>query len=115
MPAWKKGQSGNAKGRPPKSRTLSSILAKKAEDIIRYQDGSVRAHQEVIADLLWEFATTGKVDLPSGTLVAENVNDWLNAVRWIYTHIDGPATLNPTPDSVTITIERIPTALNHET
>lgn len=111
MPKFVKGHSGNPRGRPKKSRTLSNILEAKAEDLTLIDGSNVKSNQELVALRLWEFATTGEVNLPSGTLRAENVNDWVNAVRWIYTHIDGPAPSHNTDDHITITIERLPPGL----
>ncbi|MEL6527575.1 MAG: DUF5681 domain-containing protein [Chloroflexota bacterium] len=109
MPKFKKGQSGNPRGRPPKSRTLSNILSARAEDLVPTPDGTdLRTQQEIVADLLWQFATTGEVKLASGTLQADNIKDWVNAVSWLYTHIDGPATTRVDDDHITITIERQP-------
>lgn len=114
MPRFVKGQSGNPRGRPPKSRTLSNILARRAEDLTFISDNEVRSNQEIIAGLLWEFATTGEVRLPTGKLQAEDVSDWFNAVRWIYTHIDGPAPNRIDTAEYTIIIERTPPELKDE-
>lgn len=115
MPKFIKGQSGNPRGRPPKSRTLSNILAQKAEDLMPDNSGEYIAQQQLIADLIWQFITTGEVHLPAGTLRAENVTDWLNAVRWLYTHVDGLAPNLPENDNITILIERVPPLLTDET
>jgi len=111
MPKFVKGRSGNPRGRPPKSRALTTILAAKADDLRLIDGDKVKSNQEYIATLLWEFATTGEVNLPGGQLQAENVKEWLSAVQWIYTHIDGPAPPHSTDDHLTITIERLPPTL----
>ncbi|MEM9954538.1 MAG: DUF5681 domain-containing protein [Chloroflexota bacterium] len=114
MSKFIKGQSGNPRGRPPKSRTLSAILANKAEELTFIEGNQVKRNQEIIAHHLWQFATTGEVRLSSGTLQAKDVSDWFNAVRWIYTHIDGPATNRFDADELTITIQRTPSQLTDE-
>ena len=108
MPRWQKGQSGNPRGRPPKSRVLSQVLTLRADDIIHLLDGQTTTNKEVVARMLWEFATTAKLTLSDRVLYAESVAEWINAVRWIYTHVDGPApTTNPS-DTVEIQIIRAP-------
>ena len=77
---WKKGESGNPRGRPP--RQLSQVLQLVGEQ----HDGK---HAEAVADALWQFATTGKVTLGDNTLDAASVTEWFHAVKWIYEHIDG--------------------------
>lgn len=44
-----------------------------------------------IAQALWELATTGRVTLPDGTAWTVEPKDWLETVKWLYVHIDGPA------------------------
>ena len=44
-----------------------------------------------IARALWELATTGRVTLPDGTVWVVDPKDWLDTVKWLYVHIDGPA------------------------
>jgi hypothetical protein len=40
---------------------------------------------------LWQLATTGECELPSGKKLAVSPIDWLDVVKWLYHHIDGPA------------------------
>ncbi len=101
MPKWRKGQSGNPSGRPLKSRSLSAVLAAKAEE-------GEAPNKELVAALLWKFATSGEVDLGGQKLKAESINDWINAVRWMYGHIDGPAPAHELQEEVVVRVERIP-------
>jgi hypothetical protein len=103
MPKWTKGQSGNPYGRPPKDRMLSSILAAKAND----QTGEV-TNKDLVAARLWQFATSGHVELDGQTLKADSVTEWLNAVRWIYNHIDGPAPVHEPQEEIVVRVERTP-------
>ena len=54
---FKKGQSGNAKGRPPKNRTLTAIL-EKAGNTKHVVGGKPVAAKKLMADLLWETTLT---------------------------------------------------------
>jgi hypothetical protein len=46
---------------------------------------------ELLARLLWQIATTGKAKFPDGTELIVGPKDWLETVKWLYVHIDGPA------------------------
>ena len=87
---FRPGQSGNPAGRAPKNRTLTDILAAAgaATDEV---DGHKVARKRLIARLVWEVATTGRATFPDGTVLQAAPKDWLDTVKWIYTHIDGPA------------------------
>jgi len=39
---------------------------------------------------VWELATTGWVTMPSGARWQVEPKEWLETVKWIYAHIDGP-------------------------
>lgn len=66
--AWRKGQSGNPNGRPPKEKALTSILERYGEE---QEDGKTR--KERLAEELWALALSG--DLP--------------AIKYIYDRLDG--------------------------
>ena len=87
--AWKKGQSGNPAGRPPKSRELSEILAKTGDKAVEYNGKNI-AGKRLVALLLWEIATTGKTTLPSGLQWIAGPESWLDVVKFIYNQVDGP-------------------------
>ena len=92
---WQPGQSGNPRGRAPKARALTAILERAGAKTvtIKAPDGSERklSGGRFIALALWELATTGKVTLPSGASWVVEPQDWLETVKWLYAHIDGPA------------------------
>lgn len=56
---WKKGQSGNPNGRPPKSKALSEELRRLLQ---RHAPGSKKSNLEVIVAKLLELAREGDKD-----------------------------------------------------
>lgn len=102
MPVWRKGQSGNPKGRPPRNRALSAILARKGDESV---DGI--PNKEILADLLWRFAKTGEIQLGDITVKAKDADDWLGVVKWIYSHLDGPApAIDPDDNDMVVRVIR---------
>ena len=94
--SWKKGKSGNPRGRPPKARSLTRLLEACGETPLVIE-GKTLARKEALAERVWELVTTGKVTLGKSVLEATSVAEWLAVVRWIYSHIDGPP--HPTGDN----------------
>jgi len=92
MPA-PKGNNHNPRGRPPKSRALTTILeAALAKPItVERAGGATRqAGNRVLAALVVELVTTGSATLPGGKVLEAAPKDWIETVKWIYGHIDGP-------------------------
>jgi hypothetical protein len=87
--SFKPGQSGNPKGRPPKERALTEILERAGKTTVEVE-GKKISGQRLVAHLAWELATTGQVALPNGVVLEAELDDWLNAVKWLYAQIDGP-------------------------
>lgn len=93
--AWKPGQSGNPKGRPPKNRVLTTILEEAGSRTVgvKQPDGTVKrvSGKRLLAQMVWQVATTGRATLPNGTeLIVDEFGDWAAVVKFIYQHIDGP-------------------------
>lgn len=86
---FKPGQSGNPKGRPPKSRALTQILEKAGSKTVEV-NGKRISGKRLLAQMMWQAVTLGEVELPGGEKLTLGVNDWLVAAKWIYAHIDGP-------------------------
>lgn len=86
--AWKKGESGNAKGRPLKNRGLTEILEKAGDGKKVYGNGV--APKKIVAEMLWRAAATGKITFADGETKTIDALDWLGIVKFIYQHVDGP-------------------------
>lgn len=84
---WQKGTSGNPNGRPPKNRTLTAILERAGNAKVGVDEVAAK---KIVADLLWEAASTGRVIFPNGTEKWLDIQEWTGVVRFIYQHIDGP-------------------------
>jgi hypothetical protein len=94
--AWKKGATGNPNGRPTRGRALTEILEKTGAKkvAVLLSDGTEKrvSQKDILAALVWEAATTGKVTLPDGTTkFIADFADWMACAQFIYKHIDGPA------------------------
>ena len=88
---WKPGQSGNPNGRPPKSRALTDLLEAAGSKTVEDLSGKKQAGKRVLARLVWEMVLTGQAEMPNGKmLTVDDVKEWKELVKFIYSHIDGP-------------------------
>lgn len=88
---YKPGQSGNPKGRPPKSRALTAILEATLNKTVDVPDRGKVARRRLLAEMVTQAALEGEVTLPDGTIkVIEDFSDWFGVVQFIYKHVDGP-------------------------
>jgi hypothetical protein len=94
---FKKGQSGNPNGRPPKSRALTDLLSLRGGVSVTHDDKPITGG-ELLALLLWQIACAGRATFPDGTVLEVGPRDWLETVKWLYAHIDGPPPKPEPPD-----------------
>ena len=76
MAIWKKGQSGNPRGRPRKGKTLTDILEKYSSICVETVDGKKISQKELLAEKVWGLTLSG----------------YLPAIKYIYDRIDGKPT-----------------------
>jgi len=83
--------SGNPNGRPERSRALTAILEAAGEKKVKVgRKKTPQARKDLLAEMVWELVTDGKVTLPSGKVLKISPNDWLETWKFIYRQIDGP-------------------------
>lgn len=84
-----KGKSNNPKGRPPKGRALTEILERAGSKTVEV-DGKKVSGKHLAARMAWELVTTGLTRFPDGRELKADFREWFEAVKWIYSQIDGP-------------------------
>ncbi len=85
-----RGQSGNPKGRNPKSRALTEILEVAGRQKMPTESGDLVEPRRLLARMLWAVLTTGETELPSGETLRFSAKDWLETAKFVYSQIDGP-------------------------
>lgn len=88
-----KGTTNNPNGRPLKSRALTTLLetALTKQVNVERANGAVKmAGNKLLAALVIELVTTGSATLPGGKVLEAAPKDWIETVKWLYAHIDGP-------------------------
>lgn len=87
------GNIANPKGRPPNSRALSALLRAAGEKKIR-KNGHFVPRNELVAEGVYELLTLGETILPNKKKITVTARDWLELVKFVHTHVDGPARID---------------------
>lgn len=93
MAKWEAGQSGNPAGRPKKNRAWTAILERAGSKKIDTPDGK-RTRKQVLAELVMQAITTGRVDFPNGESMELSPRDWQDMLWKAYGQVDGPPRLD---------------------
>lgn len=75
-----------------KDRTWTKLLEASGSRAVKHpRFEHTLTRRKLIAEMTLEAVTTGKIFFPDGTEIQIGSSEWLGMVRWLYTHIDGPA------------------------
>ena len=87
--SFQPGQSGNPKGGVPKHRALTVLLERAGAKTVQV-DGKSISGKRWLSIAMWELLTRAAVTLPDGRTIEVEPKDWLETVKWLYAHVDGP-------------------------
>lgn len=84
-----KGRTNNPSGRPPKTKSLTTML-EKALDKTRMVGDRRATGKAIVTEMIDRALTTGRVRFPDDAEDSVlSVKDWIDFVRWAYERIDG--------------------------
>ena len=85
------GRTNNPNGRPPKSKSLTTVLDKALGRTLEV-DGRKVSGKRVLANLVAEALTTGRFKFPGDETVSViSVKDWIEFAKWAYQYLEPPA------------------------
>lgn len=92
MAGLPKGRTNNPNGRPPKNRSLSTILEISMGKTFDYGGRRV-AGKRILAEMVTKAVVTGRLRFPEDTEDSVvSLKDWIGLVQWVYERIDGKPT-----------------------
>lgn len=79
--------------RVEKPRALTELLkqAGRRTQLITGEAPKRLARQKILAETVWQLATTQRAILPDGEEVSITSKEWTDIIKWLFTQIDGPA------------------------
>lgn len=86
--SFKKGVSGNPKGRPPKKRALTNLLERGGNVKIQTEQGEISAKKVMVARI-WEGLATGKMTFGNISIALEN-DEYISLIKLVLSQVDGP-------------------------
>lgn len=86
---WKRGQSGNPKGRPPKKRALTALLERTAVTKFADTAGNPVAAKKLFAEHIWEGLATGQICFADGAKIILDDNSYVALAKMVLGQIDG--------------------------
>ena len=85
-----KGTTNNPHGRPPKSKSLTTMLDKALSKSWSTPDGKKVSGKQIMSDMVAAAVVTGRVKFPNDVEDSVlSVKDWIDFVRWVYERVDG--------------------------
>jgi hypothetical protein len=88
--AWKPGESGNPRGKPPKARALTEQLKRAIKKPLIDIDGKKKAGNLVLGRILHDLIVNGEAMLPNGKTMVASPKDYVDVIKWLYAQVDGP-------------------------
>ena len=88
---FRKGQSGNPTGRPPRERDIASLIARALKQKTNDPGTDKRITKaRLLAHMLIEAALEGRLTFPDGTTLKLEAAEWTSFVFRLLHHLEGP-------------------------
>lgn len=85
------GKTNNPNGAPKKDRALTKLLMTELSHKVKVGDEEISG-KKLIAMNVVNAVTTGRVRFPNDTEDSIiSIKDWIDFMKWLYTHVDGQA------------------------